>query len=467
MKRAVVVAAIVIKLLFLLIFCSNNSEIGNVSVFPQPVREGAVIIPAQGGAMLFEFIHNSHIGLVNDLGELVTEPRYNRIQYIECRYGWVQGLFAWQEDVIFHYDLYGNATELPFTANWIFPSGNGGFWALGHDDNGAKSGIFDVQRHTFAIELTDRLVVNRYNNGMFFLTQFDSNDGVSHSFYYCTRTRRSRNFPSGYLGSAYFPHHRFIRISRNSDTSWNSTRFITRGGRAVNFRGFEVNALENYHSVRSIGNLRMTSGIADFAFRLFDADGNLLFTRDSGLSDRSVTVHELTTNTTYLALLTREYDVIRMWDIYSGEVINTEEKSGLFYFDFYETSSMSRHRGFCENSVKVLDYGEWRGFDFLEIAREYIGDEFIVRNFLFETSTINGNIIFLLANERHNDRTIAIDWNGNIMHDHPLLPFYEGVRGLGLYWSRINHATPNFFSVDYEGKHGIINSRGEWVFVLE
>jgi hypothetical protein len=59
-------------------------------------------------------------------------------------------------------------------------------------------------------------------------------------------------------------------------------------------------------------------------------------------------------------------------------------------------------------------------------------------------------------------RYFAINWNGDIITDHPLLSLFSEAT-----FHQVRHAAYNIFWVEHNGQRGMINSLGEWIFVVE
>ena len=239
----------------------------NVPIPPEPLspREGAVMPPEQGGAMLYAFRSEKpyfsftwqgcgydgpqemfYYGLTNDLGETVATPRYHVARYTFDRYGRISGVIAILDTQVYLYDLYGAAQALPFKATDITPVFDGrhlivrGFEVetldnetrFLHGTHGGKTGLFDALTNEWAIVPQENL---RLENREHILLGFDTErtyswtdeDGYRHYFDRTVgsfivgleNTDERKHFPENWTNINFVPELGWFSVTENQNRS--------------------------------------------------------------------------------------------------------------------------------------------------------------------------------------------------------------------------------------------------------
>ncbi|MCL2213005.1 MAG: hypothetical protein FWB93_04160 [Oscillospiraceae bacterium] len=449
----------------------------------QPPRQGAIIVPEQGGAMLFPFpapqpfahlpsAYDGRLipyflqGLVNDIGEVITQPRYDRTQTITDRFGHVLSILAWRNEVVVQYDLYGNVSELPFTARRIEPAADGRFWIVWgvglqspfqgwYQNNSLEQvGIWCVETGEFVFAPMDGINFV-YSNRLFLGVEYtqDGNNSFVRGFYWCYVSDTSRDFPYPWQAHVFLPYQGVFSASMRGQRL--SVRFIDWN---MNFSNEEPKThLSNFQNLESVGSLFITRSNAHnflLPYRLFDSGGNLVFETDFG---SLITFREITTGDIFVAYL----DIVTMqinalWDAVTGLTVDISEVDSLKFENLF-----------------YIENGEWKRLYFDCIVKEHIDNPeqlfismpiFVSKNaIVLQVQTIVDYILgacgYILGTS-----AIAIDWRGDII-EHPLEQFLTD----HILLHPVEHATHDLFWVtERDGRRlGIINSQGEWLLRVE
>ncbi|MCL2213141.1 MAG: hypothetical protein FWB93_04855 [Oscillospiraceae bacterium] len=419
MKRSISVlstlsAFLALFMLFiLLVGCGDNGYDRQQIFLPpttaQPIREGAVIVPAQGGAMLFPFLGSDDIGLygiVNDFGEIVAEPRYDRIDYITDWQNNATGLFARRMSTIYHYDLYGNATEFPFDATTIVSSPNGRFWRIFLNDNRhGMHGIWDVEAGEFIFSMSATTRFGSFDpSEMFFGRVFQTancnwNNPVR-TFYFCTYTKASRYFPENWVGTSFCATSRTFLVERT-----------TASGREHSAVDWNMNFVDrnSIHHTPTKFLIQSQTGVFTLVIRngvqyLIDESGAVVyFTATENQFFRPF--HDFKNNQSFMVLYFQEErgdfhgtatnTPIKAWDAFSGELIDIDVLINIF-----------------DRNDKLR-----------QVVNDYFRENY-PQNFSFaEVLTADGMIFRNTSHMRmYEVNILAVDWEGKIF-EHPLLPF--------------------------------------------
>ena len=449
----------------------------------QSPRQGAVIIPRQGGAMLFPFpaaqpfiyIENMQgssmlprylQGLVNDLGEVITQPQYDHIQNITDSFEHIYGVLAWRNEVVVHYDLYGNYTPFPFTARRITPTSNGRHWIVegvnlesefpglhfgfSLDDPLEQTGIWDVEAREFVFPPTDSVSIS--GNGLFLIREYPSTSLVDdniRTFYWCSYSDTKRDIIAGpWRVLSFCAYNGLFFASRVIDGALVEKRLDWNMNAVTNIT-IQLPDLWNYTNGHRYGNL-----FVGFTrpIKLYHISGELLY---SATSDKSfVNVRDTLTDTEYVALANvTERFIYELWNAYTGEMVDMSTINGQFVF--------------WDNNI-VFENGEQIRLDLVEIARAVLDDSYTpwIEDYRLTPVLSNKDFIIVRLNTCEQfigsrGRAFAIDWKGNAI-EHPSTQFFYNT-----WLNPIGATAQQFFWLEHEGQRGIINSQGRWVFVAE
>jgi len=440
---------------------------------PLPPREGAVMPPLQGGPMLYMFNAAEpygyfpseydgspwprfHIGLVNDMGEVVTEPRYTFARYAHDAYGRVIGVFAYIERKLTWYTLDGTATIKPFEVAWAESVLNGRYWIVrtrGHGmgsfsiDDGTRDGLYNVEEERFVIEPTDGLQLVGYSGVVFGAQRetesFDS--AFLHSFRWNPEDGSRMEYPEGWHVQGY-----------NSETG--QYRMVERGeqfeyGSRIFFVDRDMNLLDIEDEI-GLGERRGNLWVLHNS--LLDSQRDVIHAAQVGQSfvnlyDR-IRPGDHGTGPGLVALMDNDRNILEAWCTQTGEPFNMQAHGNGPWISQDGWGGAYRAQN-----------GAWQAIipsRFLDIPPMEGGVAFII------AVTQAGAIIRVGREEQSRfaeTRAIAVDWYGNEA-DHPLLRFFDN-ENIWLSFRVAGEQGPNYFWVEHDGQRGFINTNGEWLFI--
>lgn len=214
---------------------------------PEALREGAVMPPLQGGAMLYTFPAAQpyemregeyedypvyYLGLVNDLGEVVAAPQFTSVQYEYNDSGKVIGLFAHRDRDITWYSLEGKAKPLPFQASEITSLNNGRYWIVSLEveleeesafRHGICDGLYDAQEEAFVYPMQEGLLFRLYS-GMVFGHRYENKSFDSNylsGFQWNPADGSTREFPAQWRCQGYFPENGWYEMAKYTESDVN------------------------------------------------------------------------------------------------------------------------------------------------------------------------------------------------------------------------------------------------------
>lgn len=522
MKR-IIATLIVLGLMFMLFACGAGETTGGATTEASAIElensnadepaasvnshiNGAVMPPLQGGSMLYTFPSAKsydvvqsdegnyrvyHLGIVNDLGEVLSEPQYTYVKYSHGEDGSVNGLFAQKGKEFTWYDLDGTSKKLPFQAAKVQAIQNGRYWIVSRLgltgdsfslEEGVCDGLYDTQAEKFIFPPKDGL--NLFSSGgLIFGNQYETSSFDSkrvRGFQWDPADNSTREFPMKWRCYGYFPETGWYEMVENYSTGGFELYIVDQNMEIVPELRTDWHIDErfdggNHLVVRSRSDDSMNTWVnsgGTFSKLLYDQiqryercyiawkdgscwsggtptlfDDKLKIVHEAQNGETIVMLSDFQSNSEMIVLMDKESRIQKAWDPRTCKEINLKSKSGCW---------------FNNESAYILENGRWRTIDPAQYCDKAKGED----GAWFCQVTEDGFIIRLAVLKEGvyatEERYIAVDWNGKPTN-HPLLRFYKN----GNKMSDAGEQGPNYFWAEQDGARGYVNEKGEWLFKHE
>jgi len=448
---------------------------------PLPPREGAVMPPLQGGPMLYAFHGNDKaIGLIDDMAVIVAKPQYDSTTYIYDAQGRVTGLLARAAKTrkFVHYDLLGHSRPLDCAGQMVWRGDIAGgrymrvdtaldeTWEVQHPP---KQGLFDIQGNRWLVAPEEEQTIKAYHDRVLV-------HSADRAYEYYLRDSHTRKLPNGcdafleevgwyriggWGGWEYYdvnlkhlPQLDGCLINPGMGgggvyilvyTYWNGldTALVDRNGKFIDTQ---------YSSLNSSGQCWIGKGGAEENAPAILLDRNLqpIYTLKKGEEFVELMPLHGSIDPAGLSLLVQNEkgDIVRVFDMY-GKALQS-------------TGTMQRFRAAYDGYIYyALENGTWSKLEGIPYENRPEDDFFSVHPLVTADDYLVIWAGWEYEWESDPQEIFSIDWNGELIKDCPLAPFFANLENR---FESAGPQGPNYYWVTLGDDSGYINEKGEWLF---